>query len=307
MTGAVSNGDVVRLPDGRSAHLWQGGAGSGPAVFFFHGCPDTRLAARPGSDAAGRVGVRLVAVSRPGYGQSDTAVSDHLSVADDTAAVADLLGIETYAVLGMSVGGAYALACAARHPDRVTAAGVVAAPALVPVLDPPWHRDDLSPDQQQFTAGLAASSVDEIVERMRPEFEEYVGRVAPHDPDDAALVARWLEGQHPLDLPLLEALPVADVAQQARESIGRTDGYLRDAAVTFRAWDFRPDDVRCPVFLWYGDRDQQVSLRNADWLRDHLPDATLVVRKGSAHLGTLWNHWDEMLTTLRRAAPAASR
>ena len=100
---------------------------TGPAVLFFHGCPDTRLAARPGDDAARRLGVRLVAVSRPGYGQSDAAASGHLSVADDTAAVADLLGIDRFAVLGMSVGGPYALACAARHPDRVTAAGVVAA------------------------------------------------------------------------------------------------------------------------------------------------------------------------------------
>ena len=49
MTGPVREGDVVRLPDGRRAHLWQGGAASGPAVFFFHGCPDTRLAARPGT------------------------------------------------------------------------------------------------------------------------------------------------------------------------------------------------------------------------------------------------------------------
>ena len=117
---------------------------------------------------------------------------------------------------------------------------------------------------------------------------------------------RWTAGQHPLDVPLLEALPAA-VAEQARESVGRTDGYLRDAAVTFRSWEFGPEQVRCPVHLWYGELDTQVSLRNAEWLVDHLPDASLVVREGSGHLGTLWNHWDDVLTTLTRAVPAASR
>jgi pimeloyl-ACP methyl ester carboxylesterase len=303
----VTDPEVVRLPDGRRAHLWQGGTTTGPAVLFFHGCPDTRLAARPGHDAAVRLGVRLVAVSRPGYGLSDAAASGHLSVADDTVAVADLLGIDRFAVLGMSVGGPYALACAAVHPERVTAAGVVAAPALVPALDPPWPRDNLASDGQEFFTRLARTPVDECDELMRPDYEQFVARVAPHDPDDEALARRWAGGLPPQDATLIAALPDADVAEQARESVGRTEGYLRDAAVSFRDWEFDPGQVRCPTFLWYGDLDQQVSLRNAHWLTEHLPDATLVVREGSGHLGTLWNYWDELLTTLRRAAPAASR
>jgi pimeloyl-ACP methyl ester carboxylesterase len=303
----MSDSDVVRLPDGRRAHVWQGGAASGPAVVFFHGCPDTRLAARSGDAAARSVGVRLVAVSRPGYGASDPTASTHASGAADSVAVADLLGIDRFAALGMSVGGTYALACAALHPERVSAVGVVAGPAEVPSLDPPWHRDDLSEEQHRFFTLLARSTPDENAERMRPEYEQYVATMRPDDPDDAALVRRWLADQHPLDVPLLDALPEAAVAEHAREALGTTAGYLRDAAVTFRPWDFRAGDVRCPAFLWYGEHDTQVSLRNAEWLRAHLPDATLVVRAGAGHLGTLWDHWSDVLTTLRRAAPTASR
>ena len=100
---------------------------------------------------------------------------------------------------------------------------------------------------------------------------------------------------------------MADVAEQARESIGPDRRLPARRGRDVPRLGVRPDEVRCPVFLWYGDLDRQVSLRNADWLVDHLPDATLVVREGSGHLGTLWNHWDDVLTTLRRAAPAASR
>ncbi|MGA9344545.1 MAG: alpha/beta hydrolase, partial [Nocardioidaceae bacterium] len=86
--------DVLTLPDGRQAQWWDGGDPRGSAVFFFHGCPDTRHAARSGAAAARELGIRLVAVNRPGYGRSTSTESDHVSVADDTVAVADLLGID---------------------------------------------------------------------------------------------------------------------------------------------------------------------------------------------------------------------
>ena len=67
--------DLVTLPDGRVAQLWQGGTPAGPVVFFLHGCPDTRRAAFSGAEAARRAGVRLVAVNRPGYGRSEPCAS----------------------------------------------------------------------------------------------------------------------------------------------------------------------------------------------------------------------------------------
>jgi len=84
---------------------------AGTPVFFFHGCPDTRHAAYAGDAAARRTGVRLIALNRPGYGASDAHASTHLTVADDVIAVADQLRIDRFAVLGISIGCPYALAC----------------------------------------------------------------------------------------------------------------------------------------------------------------------------------------------------
>lgn len=299
----MSNPDLVTLPDGRRAQLWQGGDPVGVAVFFLHGTPDTRHAAYSGDGAARRTGVRLVAVNRPGYGLSDTADTSHPSVADDTVAVADLLGIDRFTVLGMSLGGPYALATAARHPARVAAAGVVAAPGMTTGMDPPGHREDLSPDGQAFFARLAEVSVEEAIALMRPAFEQYVTRLAPGDPDDRALTRRLVAELAPEDAALLAALSPAVVAASAREALVRTAGYLRDAAVTFRDWDFRPEDVGCPAFLWYGGRDANAPERNGRWLAARIPSATLRIREGSTHLATLMNHWDDMLTTLAREMP----
>ncbi|TCO30446.1 pimeloyl-ACP methyl ester carboxylesterase [Kribbella steppae] len=299
---------MSRLPDGRLAQYWHGGATDGVPVFFLHGCPDTRHAAYAGDAAARRAGVRLIAVNRPGYGLSDVCASTHLSVADDVAAVADLLGIERYAVLGMSIGGPYALACAVRHPGRVTAVGVVASPAVVPELDPPYLRDDLGPDQQGFFTRLAGLTPDEAVELMRPDFESYVDQLNPGDPDDAALARRFLAQLDPRDAELTtRGGPTIDgrilgsdsaIAAAVREALANSDGYLRDAAISFRGWDFRPEQIECRTFLWYGALDANASIRNGRWLAERIPHATLVIREQTTHLAVLHDHWDDILTAL---------
>lgn len=266
----------VALPDRRTAQYWQGGAPDGPVVFFFHGTPDCRVAAYGGGPAGRRTGVRLIAVNRPGYGRSDPYPSDHTTVAADTVAVADALGVGRFAVLGMSLGGPYALACAARYPDRVAGAGVVAAPA-------PAERTE-------------TGTVAEVGARIRPEFEAYrAGMVG----DDATLAARYRAHVHPLDVPYLAALSDAEVAAGVRESLARSDGYLRDAAVTFRPWTFEPGSVRCPTHLWYGGHDDRSTVHNGQWYASRIPGSTLAVREDTAHLGTLFGYWDEILAALR--------
>ena len=163
--------DTVELAEGRVAQLWLGGADTGPVVLFFHGCPDTRWAAISGQEAAREAGVRLLCVNRPGYGASSPTPSSHASVADDAAEVLDRLAIGEVAALGMSVGGAYAAAFAARHAHRTRALGVVATLPMPVASDTP--------------------SVEEAMAAARPEFEAWAASMDVGDPDDEAVAARW--------------------------------------------------------------------------------------------------------------------
>lgn len=266
------------LPDGRSVQYWLGGADSGPVLLFFHGSPDTRWAARTGETAAREAGARLLCVNRQGYGRSALAGSTHVSAADDALAVADGLGIHEVAALGMSVGGGYAAACAAAHPDRVARLGVVA------TLPPP----DEEPDE----------SVDAVMARFAPGFAEYVAGLGPDDADDAALVDRFTAGLPAQDGALLRSVTTAaDLAASVREALARPEGYLRDAALTFRPWAFDVTSVRCPTWLWYGEEDQRAR-PGGDWLAARIPGARLHVVPGATHLATLLRSWPEVLSTL---------
>jgi pimeloyl-ACP methyl ester carboxylesterase len=289
--------EAVLLLGNRRVQLWQGGAPAGPTVFFMHGCPDSRWAAWLGDAPARRAGVRLVAVNRPGYGGSDPASSTPGSVADDLVAVADAVGATRFAVLGMSVGGIYALATAARQPDRVTALATVAAPGQVAVMDPPHHRDAVSQEQAaELDALRTARTVEEAVELLRPGYETFRARMrVPRE----ELPARWTADLSPAERMLLAAVPDAVLAAQAEEALALADGYLRDAAALFRPWEFDTSGIRCPVTVVHGGRDAQASVRNAHWLGRNVPGATVVTKPEAGHLDALHGSWDELLTGLR--------
>ncbi|MBL0749438.1 alpha/beta fold hydrolase [Nocardioides baculatus] len=263
--------------DGRVLEGWVGGDPDGPLVAVLHGCPDTRHVAMTGDAAARAVGVRLLGVNRPGYGRSAAHDSSHGSVADDLAGVATELGHARFAVVGMSVGGGYAVATAARHPDRVTALGLVATQA----------------------PGVRTESVEELVEELAPEFLAWRETVDPGDPSDDALAARWLTMLPPGDAELVRALGPAEIAASVREALAEPDGYLRDAALLHRPWGHAPVEVRCPVLAWFGELDERSTTDAAAELLAGFDAVEVVVRPRSTHLATLVAHWPDVLTTVR--------
>src|SRR4051812_3992649 len=103
------------------------GAPDGAPIVYCHGAPGSRLDVVWLEDAFADAGVRVVSLDRPGMGGSSLSPGRTIGGwPDQVEAVADHLGIDRFAVMGLSSGGPYVVACAARCPDRVVAAAVVA-------------------------------------------------------------------------------------------------------------------------------------------------------------------------------------
>ncbi|HEV2776784.1 MAG TPA: alpha/beta hydrolase [Solirubrobacteraceae bacterium] len=117
----------VSLHDGRQLRYLACGPRDGRLVLYLHGAIGSPHCTGPELDAVTHtLGIRYVMVSRPGFGGSDPAPGRSLlSFAADAAALADELGHDRFAVVGVSAGGPYALACAHELPERVAAAAVV--------------------------------------------------------------------------------------------------------------------------------------------------------------------------------------
>ena len=121
---------VIQLSDKRRLSYAEYGDSNGAPVFLFHGLPGSRLSWGLIPDNQLPAGLRLIAPDRPGYGKSDPKPRRSLlDWADDICELANALGIEKFAVVGVSGGGPGALACAWKMPECITAVGVVASPA----------------------------------------------------------------------------------------------------------------------------------------------------------------------------------
>lgn len=263
---------LLELRDGRSAQVWSGGDPTGRLVLVLPGCPDSRLVAMSGAVAASRAGVRLVSVNRPGYGASTPHESTQSSVADDLVEVACGLGHGEFGVIGMSIGGTYAVVAAARHPERVRSLALV---------------------ETQFRT--EPGTVPDKLGRYAAEFLAWRARLAVDDPNDETLGARWAALLDGGDSAGLAYPTLADHAAAAREALSDPSGYLRDAALAFSPWDHTPEAVGCPTVLHYGTRqDDGTPVAEGRVLADRIAGAALELRDLS-HLAVLLEQWDDLI------------
>jgi pimeloyl-ACP methyl ester carboxylesterase len=135
--------------------------GDGAPIVVLHGLSATRRYVLHGSTALVRDGYRLIAYDSRGHGESGPAPApgayDYATLVDDAVRVMDARGVESAAVVGMSMGSAVGAALALGHPGRVRALVAVTPAHLgAPTLDPGrWER---------LAAGLERGGADGFVE-----------------------------------------------------------------------------------------------------------------------------------------------
>src|SRR5215213_10482864 len=174
----------VTTPDGRTLSVLEEGAPDGPVLLGQHGTPGSGALYRSEIAGAERLGVRLLAYSRPGYARSSPRPGRSVAAAD-VEAILDALGVERFATYGWSGGGPHALACAALLGGRCVAAATLAGagPADQPDLEftagmgegnvqefgtAREGRERLAALLEDEAAGLRSASADQLAEAMAP-------------------------------------------------------------------------------------------------------------------------------------------
>lgn len=286
-TDVARGGRVLRVRDAGDPH--------GSVVIYFHGTPGSRLDLAFGEVVAADHGVRLVSFDRPGYGGSTAASFGLASIARDTEAVADQLGVGHFATLGQSGGGPFALAAGAVLGDRVVRVGVASGAGpfeLVPGAIDALDENDLGAlallpgDPLGAANGFAAG------------FEPLLRLFAEASPSAIVSAFEGLLSAHDQELMKEERFALA-FATSMHESLvqGTAIGGGWDNVSWVGSWDVDITLIDCPVLLWYGEDDRFAPLAHGLWLRDHVKNARLVQRAGEGHLG-LFEHFAEMLGQL---------
>jgi pimeloyl-ACP methyl ester carboxylesterase len=266
------DGTVV-VEGGRVVGFHDFGPAWGTPVLWCHGGPGSRLEAAPVQAGAVEAGLRVVGIDRPGYGLSTPQPGRTIAGwVSDALAVADHLGIESFVTVGVSTGGAFALATAALAPERVI--GVVAACSMT---DMSWApaRATMSPrhthavwDAPDRDAAIAASVEAHGVGGSKMTGGGLSAALAP---SDAALFAdpTWMK-------PTMAAFP-----EMFRFGF---EGYADDRIADGDGWTgFDVTSIRCPVTVLHGASDRMVDAIHAEHTASLIRTATLVVLDDLGH------------------------
>jgi len=264
---------TARSTDGRTVGYADFGQPGHTPVIWCHGGPGSRMEPQGCAQAAGEAGIRLIGIDRPGYGASTPLPGRHIGDwPADAVAVADALGIQDFFVVGVSTGGAYALACAAGFPLRVR--GVLNCCAMT---DMSWAVDHamMSPNVRIWQA----SGRDEAIFVAEEDFGADGSRMLEGD-DVAAMLA-------PADLAYLAdpelAANFASPEPFAQGAQGYADDRIADAPRN--GWSsFQVEHVVCPVVVIHGESDLIVPVAHAHHTADIVADAKLMTFPDHGHL-----------------------
>ena len=266
----------VETKDGRRLAYAEFGSPTGRAVIYCHGFPSSRREAMLLHEAALDANARIIAPDRPGYGDSDPAPERSIADwSDDVALLADRLKLGKFGLIGVSGGGPYALACAARIPERLNGCALICplGPIYIDALlnQMNWAvRTNLAVGKQPHWLGaLMFGGHTTALLQHWPKLVEDLRSIAAPKADRDVLA----QGNN-------AAILNQTIADAMRNG---APGARRDLYLYTHDWQLSIGDITRSISIWHGDADGTVPIEHARWYADHLPDAQLTELPGEGH------------------------
>ena len=253
---------------------------AGKPVFYYHGWPSSRLQARLAHHLAKDRGIRLIAADRPGIGKSTLVPERKLEDWPELmAGFANHLGIAKFGQLGVSGGGPYVMACAAKIPERLAGSAVLAGMVPLPLTAigtrglHPLYRS-LIPLRKApapfFTGGFRIASL---------------AAKCGSDSIPVSILLRTLskaDREIMLDDPGLWPVLVKSFTEGVCGMSGGK-GVMADAEIYLRKPDIRPEEITHAIRYWHGGDDKNIPAALVEELVGRMPFARLELVKGLGH------------------------
>ncbi|BBX82775.1 alpha/beta fold hydrolase [Mycolicibacterium aubagnense] len=271
----------IAVGEDRQIGFAEFGNPQGRAVFWLHGTPGARRQIPTEARTfAARRNIRLIGIDRPGIGSSTPYQYENvLGFTDDLRTIADTLGINRFAVIGLSGGGPYTLATAAAMPDRVVMAAVLG--GVAPLIG----EDGISSGLMEL-----AKIVRPVIEVAGTPIRWVAGSLmklaAPFGSPALDLYARISPDgdRNLLSRPEFKAMFLDDLLNGSRKQLAAP---FADIVVFARDWGFRLEDIKVPVRWWHGDADHIVPYAHGEHAVARIADAEMYTLPGESHLAGL--------------------
>lgn len=269
----MRNEGSIKLKDGRKLAFVQYGDPSGKPIFYCHGGVSSKSDVAFAQRYCEENGFFLTAPDRPGIGDSDPLAGRRLlDWGADSRELLDQLGIEKTAVLGWSLGGPYALACAYSFPERISTVGTIGGagqfddPAAIKQLGLLVDRLLLTvPDwlHGPFAMGLQAAAF------------------MPASVLKQTLISHLTSAS---DREVVRSMPAKDATAFLYESVRKGGmGVIEDYAAVGKAWGFLPSGIHSRTLIWHGEQDDLCPMSVAKIMAESMPHAEFKLVPAAGH------------------------
>ena len=200
----------------------------------------------------------------------------------DVVELADALGIDRFAIVGLSGGGPHAAACARYVGPRLIAAAIVSGACATA----PGYAQRKNMFKRAFYAIAARAT-------------------AAWAPVTAWWMMRGLRRTKPDRLttwPDPVVLKRPGMRRLWRDALlegfrNGSRGVAQDIRVLAGKWDFRLEDIDARVHVWHGDKDRVVPIAIGRYVAETIPRAEATYFAGEGHL-MIVDHIEEILRAL---------
>lgn len=269
---------TVKTTDGRTLNVAEDGDKKGKPVFALHGTPGSLILYPPHVRDAFDKGIRLISYDRPGYGRSSPHPGRKVAdAAKDVLAVADFMGLDSFAVWGISGGGPHSLACAALLGSRVVGVSSLASPAPYPAEGIDWFEGQGEDNVEEFRAAISGPlALTKFLEPLRVS-------VLDAKPED---ILKILESLLPtVDREALKGELGEYLTANMKQGLAPgIEGAKEDDLAFVSDWGFDLTKIRVPVLLWQGRHDKMVPYAHGEWLAERLRVPEVRLLAGDGHI-----------------------
>jgi len=288
----VSVNQTIKLKDGRNLGYADLGNLEAKPLFHFHGFPGSRLEVAIFADRVVQNNIRLIGIDRPGMGLSDFKKDRTiLDWPDDVVELADALGIDKFAIEGISGGGPYAAACAYKIPDRLTTCGIISGlgPIDLEVEEKIKSIRRLSfvirrmPWLFKLMISLQSRGLKDL-EKAEKKMRETIKKFPEQD-------------REVMNDPKLLPLFIRESAEAFRQG---NKGAFYEGKLYAKPWGFSPEDIspKLKMYIWHGEVDEAVPVAMGRGMCKAIPNCEGKFYPNDGHYSTIFKYFEDIISTL---------
>lgn len=279
---------TIKLKDGRKLCYIDLGKSDGMPLFHFNGFPGSRLEVTILADEAIKKNIRVIGIDRPGMGLSDFKKNRTLlDWPDDVVELADALGIDKFAVEGISGGGPYVAACAYKIPKRLTSCGIISGVA----------SKDLEIERKMriFSVIRIFPWLFKLMIWLQSRGMRNLEKAEKKMKESAK---KFPEADRKIfDDPQILSLFVKETAEAFRQG---SKGVYYEGKIYVKSWGFNLEDIspKLKVYIWHGEADEIVPVAMGRGMCKLIPNCEGKFYPGEGHYSTIFKYYKEIIDAL---------